>query len=529
MSERVPPLRRELHYGDRVVSCFAERPRHVHAMLEAALAAHPDAEAVICGETRLSWAGFDREVRGLAAGLAARGVGEGDRVALLLGNGIPFVALTYAVARLGAVLVPISVRDQRPGIAHSLNNSGARLLVAEAEVAANAPGPEEAPGLEARFAVGGAPGFEDYEGLRGDPEAAPPAAEPEEEAVATILYTSGTTGTPKGAMLTHLGIVHSASAFTAFMELGAGDKGAVAVPLSHVTGLVACLHTCVRAGGALVIEREFRAARYLEMAARERLTFSVLVPAMYNLFFVQDDPRRHDLSAWRIGGFGGAPMPAPTVERLAEAVPSLGLMNCYGATETTSPVTMMPPERTAEKRLSVGLASAGAETVVMDDAGRECAPGEHGELWHRGPMVVPGYWNNPEATAREFAAGFWKSGDIGSKDADGFVYVHDRKKDMINRGGYKIFTAQVESVLQGAPGVVESAVIAKPDPVLGERVHAVVVGEGLDEAALAARCAEALADYQVPESFTLRAEPLPRNANGKILKREIRAGLGFDR
>ncbi|MGM0585353.1 MAG: class I adenylate-forming enzyme family protein [Pseudomonadota bacterium] len=526
MRAGIPELRRELHFGDRVVSCFAERPRHVHAMLEAAVAARPEAEALICGEERLTWAELDREVRALAAGLAARGVGPGDRVALLLGNGVPFVTLLYAVARLGAVAVPLSTREQTPGLRHALTNSGAKLLAADAEVAGAVPPPEETPELAHRVTPGEAVGFEGWAALRGNPDAAPPAARPGEEDPATILYTSGTTGTPKGAVLTHLGIVHSASAYVAFMGLGPQDRGAVVVPLSHVTGLVACLHAAVRAGAALVVEREFKAPRFLEMAARERMSFTVMVPAMYNLLFVQDDPGRHDLSTWRIGAFGGAPMPGPTVERLAEAIPSLGLMNCYGATETTSPVTMMPPERTADRRLSVGLPSLGAEVAVMDEDGRECPPGEHGELWHRGPMVVPGYWNNPEATAMEFVAGFWKSGDIGSKDEEGFVYVHDRKKDMINRGGYKIFTAQVESVLQGVPGVVESAVIARPDPVLGERVHAVVVTDGsVGEAEICAHCARELADYQRPESYTLREQPLPRNANGKIMKRELRAEL----
>jgi acyl-CoA synthetase (AMP-forming)/AMP-acid ligase II len=299
--------------------------------------------------------------------------------------------------------------------------------------------------------------------------------------------------------------------------------------MSHVTGLVAGIHTAVRAGGTIIAMREFKAPRFLDLAARERMSFAVMVPAMYNLCLLQPDFASFDLGAWRIGAYGGAPMPAVTLERLAEALPGLGLMNAYGATETTSPATLMPPAETAARRLSVGLPVAGVEIAVMDDDGREVPAGEHGEVWIRGPMVVPGYWQNPEATAREFVAGFWKSGDIGSVDAEGFVYVHDRKKDMINRGGHKIFTAEVESVLTAFPGVLEAAVVAKPCPVLGERVHAVLSvrpGE-VDETAVAAHCATRLADYQCPESFTLRAEPLPRNANGKIMKREIKAELGF--
>lgn len=529
------PLRRERHYGERVVACFPDRPPHLHAMFAAALAAHPDAEALILDDggpdrARLTWAELDREVRSLAAGLASAGVGRGDRVAILLGNGLPFVALAYAVARLGAVLAPLSTRDQTPGLRHALVNSGAKLVVAEPDAATRLPDPSETPALARRFALAPVPGFEAYETLRADPDAAPPAAEPAEDDTATILYTSGTTGTPKGAMLTHLSLIHSALIYTRTCRIGPDDRVCVVAPLSHVTGLVAGLHAAIAAGAPLIVIREFKAARFLATAAAERLSFVVLVPAMYNLLLHQDDPAAHDLSAWRLGLFGGAPMPAPTIERMAAKVPSLGLVNCYGATETTSPITMMKAEETAARRLSVGLPAPGAEIVVMDDDGRECPPGVHGELWHRGANVVPGYWENPEATAREFCAGFWKSGDIGSKDADGFVYVHDRKKDMINRGGFKIFTAQVEGVLHDFPGVVEAAVIAKPCPVLGERVHAVLVTPDgpLSEPALAAHCAAALADYQRPESFTFRPDPLPRNANGKILKREIRAALGFD-
>lgn len=223
-------------------------------------------------------------------------------------------------------------------------------------------------------------------------------------------------------------------------------------------------------------------------------------------------------------------MPAATIERLATALPNLSLMNAYGATETTSPATIMPADQTASRRLSVGRPVPGAEICVMNDAGQEVPPGEIGELWIRGAMVVPGYWRNPEADAREFTAGFWKSGDIGRIDADGYVHVLDRKKDMVNRGGHKIFTAEVESVLTTVSGVIEAAVVAKPCPILGERVHAVLsvkIGEA-DEDTIRAYCAAQLADYQCPESYTLRKCLLPRNANGKIMKRQIKKELGFD-
>ena len=208
-------------------------------------------------------------------------------------------------------------------------------------------------------------------------------------------------------------------------------------------------------------------------------------------------------------------------------LPGLALINAYGATETTSPATLLPADRAALRPDSVGLPLPCAEILVVDAEGRELPPGEAGELWIRGPMVVPGYWDNPDATRASFVAGYWRSGDVGSIDAEGYVRVFDRIKDMINRGGYKIFSVEVENVLATCPGVLESAIVGKPCPVLGERVHAFVsrLDPALTAEALRAHCASRLADYKVPESFTLLDEPLPRNANGKLLKRALREGV----
>ena len=522
-------MRRELHYGDRIVACHAIRPGNVYKLLTDAVSHNAEGIAVICDDVTMTYAELDTEVKKVAAGLSAISVGKGDRIAMLLGNSVHFVVLTYAAACLGAITVPMNTRDQMPGIRHALQNSGAKVLVIEAEFHDLTPPAEDTPDLIARFAIGPTEGFDDYETLQNC--AAPVAStDIDEDAVATILYTSGTTGVPKGATLTGLGIVHSATNFVSTMGLGRTDTTIVAVPMTHVTGLIAGIHTLIRCAGTIVVLREFKATKFLEAAAENRMTYSLMVPAMYNLCLHQADLSDFELSDWRIGGYGGAPMPAATIERLATALPNLSLMNAYGATETTSPATIMPADQTASRRLSVGRPVPGAEICVMNDAGQEVPPGETGELWIRGAMVVPGYWRNPEADAREFTAGFWKSGDIGRIDADGYVHVLDRKKDMVNRGGHKIFTAEVESVLTTVSGVIEAAVVAKPCPILGERVHAVLsvkIGEA-DEDTIRAYCAAQLADYQCPESYTLRKCLLPRNANGKIMKRQIKKELGFD-
>jgi acyl-CoA synthetase (AMP-forming)/AMP-acid ligase II len=221
-------------------------------------------------------------------------------------------------------------------------------------------------------------------------------------------------------------------------------------------------------------------------------------------------------------------MAESTIAGLAHKVPGLGLHNIYGSTETCGPVTMLPSELAAQRPDSTGFALPCAEIIVVDEDGREVPRGESGELWIRGPMVVPGFWANAEATRQGFVAGYWRSGDIGSMDAQGFVRVFDRLKDMLNRGGFKIYSVEVENVLLEHPAVAESAVLGKPCPVLGERVHAFVQmkrGSLVQADDLRIFCAERLADYKVPESFTLGADPLPRNANGKLLKREMRLQL----
>ena len=211
-----------------------------------------------------------------------------------------------------------------------------------------------------------------------------------------ILYTSGTTGRPKGAMLAHCNIIHSAMVFTSCLKLTAADRSIAAVPLGHVTGVVANIMTMVRCAGALIIMAEFKAAEYLKMAARERITYTVMVPAMYNLCLLQPDFDSYDLSSWRIGGFGGAPMPIATIEKLDAKIPGLKLANCYGATETTSPSTMMPGELTASHIDSVGLPCPGAQIVVMDADGRELPRGEIGEIWIHGALGHQGLLEQPE-------------------------------------------------------------------------------------------------------------------------------------
>jgi len=520
----------EIHYGERRMRCFRERPRDLVSLWRATAKRRPQAEALVCGEQRLNWAELDDQVMRVAAGLRAQGVGRGDRVALLLANGAEFVIASYAILALGAVLLPLSVREQTPGLAYILRNAGARALILDAELRNLAPDAESLPDLRLRVFVGEADagaGTCSFAALLAHAPLQEPV-EVDEEDLALLVYTSGTTGFPKGAMLTHLGVVHTILHYAQALGLDENVRGCVVVPLSHITGLAALMAVSLGLGGTLIVVPHFKAQQFLPLAARERMSYTIMVPAMYQLCLLQPDFAQHDLSAWTVGGYGGAPMPPETIDRMAHLLPGLRLSNCYGATETTSPVAVMPAQFTRAHLDSVGLALPCADIAVMDDDGQPVAAGEIGELWLKGPMVAKGYWQNPQATREGFIDGYWRSGDVGKVDAEGFVYVLDRRKDMLNRGGYKIFSVEVENTLSEHPQVLEAAVVARPCPVLGERVHVFVTareGQVLDAEALRSFCAARLADYKVPESFTLRADPLPRNANGKLLKRVLREEL----
>ncbi len=535
--ERLPRMRGEVHFG-RAMRCFEERPANLNALFAHTLARSAASEALVCGDARVSYAELDARVARIAARLAQDGVAAGERIAIYCANEPEFVYALLAAFRLGAVAVPVNVREQLPELAYVLNQCQARTLVFDADLAERIPPPEAVPHLARRYAVGA--GTVDAGGQAAAAQAqnqaqpfsrllAPCAhaiatAAPGEEETAVILYTSGTTGHPKGAMLTHLNLIHSVLHFEHCMQHGAGDRALLAVPASHVTGLVAIILSMFKVGGCVLMLRDFKARAFLELASRERMSFTLVVPAIYNLCLREPDFERYELSCWRVGGFGGAPMPEGTIRALAQKLPRLALVNAYGATECTSPATSMPLGRQADHLDSVGIALPCADLRVMDDEGQERARGEAGEIWIAGPMVIPGYWADEKATRREFCDGYWKSGDIGSIDAEGYVRVFDRKKDMINRGGYKVFCAEVENVLSLHPGVTESAVIARADPVLGEKTHAFVLRSdpACTEEDLRAHCARNLADYKLPDFITFVDLPLPRNANGKLLKRQLR-------
>ena len=522
------PLRHERHFGDRELRCFAERPPHLPALLAAPAAQDPAALALVDGDRRWAWKALREHSTRLAVGLRGLGVQAGDRVVLLAPNRAEFVIAAHAVLRLGAVLVPVGMREAGPGIAFILNQCRACVVIADPVMMMLVP-PALADGEPLqRVCLPGAStsdGWLRWAALLEQPADGFADAAPGEEEPAVILYTSGTTGAPKGAVLTHLNLIHSVLHYRHGLGLRARECALLAVPGSHVTGLVALILAMAGVGGSVVLLADFKAAAALALVARERVTYTLMVPAMYALWLREPALPGTDLSSLRLAGFGGAPMASATIAGLRASCPGIRLFNAYGSTETASPATMTPPG--SDVLEAVGQPLPCADLRVMDDEGREVPRGTPGEIWIAGPMVVPRYWDNPRATADGFVDGYWKSGDVGTMDAEGYVRVHDRKKDVINRGGYKVFSVEVENCLVGHPAVQEAATVGVPCPVLGERIHAFVYAPGATDVAslrseLAARCKAELADYKMPDGWSWLAEPLPRNANGKVLKRALR-------
>lgn len=523
--------RRESIFDGRQASCYAQRPATIAQVFADTVAAHPDRVALVHEGARLDYRTLDQQVTGFAMALLQMGLPRGARVALLLENVPEFLICTLGAVRAGMIVVPLNVRQSPRENDYALNQCRASVLVCSAAVKDQLPAAADTPNLQRILWVGDKTHGDALSGVIAAAGAASAGAAatsfptPQPEDCWCILYTSGTTGNPKGAMITHLGAVHSIMAYRQAYGLTERDVSILAVPASHATGLLAVLLPLMAGGGCTVMMDRFKADAFLRLAEAERMSHAIMVPAMYNLCLLEPDIAARDLTAWRVAAFGGAPMPPATIEKMARLLPQTALSNAYGATETTSPATILPLGMIADHPDSVGRPVPCADIVVVDDAGAPCPPDQIGEVMIGGPMTVPGYWDNPKAGQSEFdAQGRWKSGDLGYFDSAGFLHVVDRRKDVVNRGGYKIYCIEVEAILTRHDAITEAAVTAAPDPILGERIVAHICASDPDLGAdsLKPFCAGLLSSYKIPDLFIFRTDPLPRNANGKVLKKELR-------
>lgn len=501
---------------------------------------------------RLTYDEHRKAVYKLADELQTRwGVKKGHRVAVVMRNYPEWSITFWATVIIGAIIVPLNAWGTGPELEYGIMNSGSKVVVVDAERLDRLVPHLEALDLNGLIAVrtaanvvGPADHFEDVV-CPGDQYRNLSLAnfqmvhiEPEDEV--TIFYTSGTTGLPKGALGTHRNIITNLMSsgfarFRAMMRRGempeppdpdAPQKGAlISVPLFHATGCHSILVPTLASGGKLVLMHKWQPERALELIESEKLASFGGVPAM--VWQVLESPQfgEHDLSSVESIGYGGAPSAPELVERIKQEFPDVASSNGYGLTETSSITTLNLAEDYQNRPESAGVPVAVCDLKVVDEEGNEVADGEVGELWIKGPNVVKGYWNRPEATAESFTDGWLHSGDLVRIDEEGFVFILDRAKDMLIRGGENIYCVEVEDALYAHPAIMDAAVVGIPHRVLGEEVGAVVQiapGHDVSYEELKAFVGERLAAFKVPIRIDMQDEPLPRNANGKILKAELR-------
>jgi fatty-acyl-CoA synthase len=468
-----------------------------------------------------TYAQVQQEIEAVADRLAALGAAKGERVAFLGHNQPMFLFAMFAAARLGAIFTPLNFRLTGPELAFMLEDSGSRLLIVdEAHRAVIAP---EIASLRALKAVLAAERPESWT------DAAPPRAAPvpaREEDVAVIMYTSGTTGRPKGAMLTHGNFWWNNTSGLHAMDVYADDVTLVAAPLFHIGGLNVTTLTAFQKGAQVLLHRTFDPARALADIAAHRVTTMFGVPAMFLFMAHQPNFADCDLSSLRLLVVGGAPCPLPLLKTyLARDV---SMQQGYGLTETAPMVSFLSPEHALRKVGSSGRTPIFVEVKIVGLDGQPAAPGAQGEILVRGPNVFQGYWGQPEATAKAIdAEGWFRTGDAGFLDDEGFLTISDRIKDMIITGGENVYPAEIESELMRHPAIAEVGVIGEPDARWGERVVAVIAlkpGATLALEELRAFAAQRLAPYKLPKRLEFVAA-LPRNATGKILKQKLRETL----
>ncbi len=506
---------------------------------------------LVQGDRRVTYDEFNSFVRRAAVALEELGVGHGDRVAILSANNVEWVVLFWATAAIGAVIVPLNAWWKSDELEFGLRDSGAKVLVSDArrwqavrDLVDSLPELDHVFVMDLEEADGAArPGTDllaDY------PGALPDAGVAEDDFLA-ILYTSGTTGRPKGATLTHrqalanlqnifcLGVANASRGGDAAPELSSDIQSAtlLVVPLFHVTGCLSTMMLCYASGAKLVLMPPGRFDPDAAMATieREKVTGFGGVPTI--MWRVVESPNfeRYDLSTVVRVSYGGAPAAAELVQRIHERFPRVRktLATAYGLTESASVATSNTGDDYRTHPDSVGRPAPTVEIQVVDADGEPVPVGEPGEIWLRGPTIMRrGYWNRPDATAEAITPeGWFRSGDIGRFDEEGFLYLVDRQKDMIIRGGENVYCVEVEEVLFEHPDVVDAAVVGVPHKVLGEEVKAVVQlkpGASATVETIRAHCANRLADFKVPAHVELRDEPLPRNPAGKVLKSLLRGG-----
>jgi fatty-acyl-CoA synthase len=499
-------------------------------LLHRSAARHPDKLAIACGDVRWSYAEFDALVSRLGAGLAARGIAKGTRVAVLARNSHAFAALRFALARIGAVLVPINFMLKADEAAYILRHAGATLLATDSALSAlaRAAAAQDTAVREFLWLPAEAPTEPEPGMLRFDDLAAGNAPLPEVELSGSdllqIVYTSGTESLPKGAMLTHDAVLWQYVSCLVDAGIGAEDFMLHALPLYHCAQLDVFLGPAVYCGARNVITAAPTPENLLPLIERHRITSFFAPPTVWIALLRSPLFDRTDLSSLKKGYYGASIMPVAVMQEILQRLPGLKLWNLYGQTEIAPLATMLGPDEQLGKPGSCGRAVLNVETRVVDGAMRDVQPGEVGEIVHRSPHLMLGYFHDDARTKAAFEGGWFHSGDLATIDADGCITVVDRKKDMIKTGGENVASREVEEVIYRLPQVSEVAVVGLPHPRWVEAVVAMIVpkaGQVLTEAEVLAHCNAQMAGFKAPKRVVF-VEALPKNPSGKLLKRQLR-------
>jgi len=495
---------------------------------------HPGKTALVAGGTRLSFAELNRASDALAIALVRNGLKHGDRAVIFMDNCWEAVVSIFAVLKAGGVFVPINPSTKADKLGYVLNDCRATVLIAQARLMTTADTAlKETPSVQLSIVAGskktisgaGRISFEDA--LQSDSSTSLPPSGIELD-LAMLVYTSGSTGFPKGVMMTHQNVVAAATSITAYLEITVGDIILNVLPISFDYGLYQVL-MAAKSGATIVLEKSFAFPQaILETMKAERVTGLPLVPTMAALILQMKDVKGDDFPYLRYITNTAAALPPAHIVRLQDLFPQAKLYSMYGLTECKR-CTYLPPAELERRPGSVGIAIPGTEAYVVNENGGRAAPGETGELVIRGPHVMKGYWENPEATARALRDGPfpWErvlyTGDLFRADADGFLYFLGRKDDVIKSRGEKVSPKEVENVLYQLAGIVEAAVIGVPDPILGHAIKAVVAlapDAKLTERDIIRHCASHLEDFMVPKLIQFRAA-LPKTESGKISRRLV--------
>jgi fatty-acyl-CoA synthase len=511
----------------------AIRRQTLSDLLHRTAARLPNKLGIACGDTAWTWREFDAVVSRLAAGLHAQGVAKGEHVGVLSRNSHGFAALRFALARLGAVMVPVNFMLNPDEAAFILRHAGVKLLAVDSGLAAL--GREAAKRDTTIERLLWLPSEEpsscpadcmDFNALAATDLAVHPCPEPEFNShhLLQIVYTSGTESLPKGAMLTHGAVIDQYVSCIVEGEMTEGDTMLHALPLYHCAQLDVFLGPAVYLGCTSIITAKPTPENLLPLIERHRISLFFLPPTVWIAVLRSALFDQHDLSSLRKGYYGASIMPVAVMRELIERLPQMRLWNFYGQTEIAPLATVLKPEDQLRKPGSAGRPALNVETRVVDDQMNDVAVGEIGEIVHRSPQLLLGYFHDVERTDAAFEGGWFHSGDLATVDDEGYISVVDRKKDMIKTGGENVASREVEEALYRLAGVSEVAVIGLPHPRWIEAVTAVVVpkpGAGLTEEQVIAHCASQLAHFKTPKGVAF-VDALPKNPSGKLLKRELR-------